>query len=84
MDEPFSALDPIIRRDLQKLIRFLHEELEMTVAFVTHDMREAMLLADRIGIVENGRVVQVDTPADILKRPADAFVRKLFESEDLL
>lgn len=84
MDEPFSALDPLIRRELQTLIKQLHSKLGMTIIFVTHDMREAVKLADRIGIVSDGNLIQVDTPDNILNYPASDFVRKLFESEDLL
>lgn len=84
MDEPFSALDPLIRRELQQLMKRLHAELGMTVVFVTHDMREAVLLADRIEIVHEGNILQVDSPQNILKAPASDFVRQLFESEDLL
>src|SRR3712207_6869675 len=54
MDEPFSALDPLIRRDLQDLMKDIHRRLGITVVFVTHDMREAALLADRIAIVDSG------------------------------
>lgn len=84
MDEPFSALDPLIRRDLQELTRQLHSELGITFVFVTHDMREAVLLADRIAIVDHGQLVQIDTPKKILESPANDFVYRLFESEDLI
>src|SRR3712207_4857500 len=83
MDEPFSALDPLIRRDLQDLMKDIHRRLGITVVFVTHDMREAALLADRIAIVDSGEIVQLDTPENIIKHPKTDFVRKMFESEGL-
>lgn len=84
MDEPFSALDPLIRRELQNLMKEIHSKLGITIVFVTHDMREAVMLADRIGIVHKGDILQIDEPQNILKFPSSDFVRKLFESEDLL
>lgn len=84
MDEPFSALDPLIRRDLQELTKELHDELGISFVFVTHDMREAVLLADRIAIVDHGQLVQIDTPENVLANPANDFVYRLFESEDLV
>lgn len=62
MDEPFSALDPISRRQLQDLTKSLQKELGMTLVFVTHDMKEAMRLADRICVINQGKIVQVDSP----------------------
>ncbi len=84
MDEPFSALDPLIRRDLQSMMKDLHKRLGVTVVFVTHDMREALLLADRIAIVNSGRLEQVDTPENIVNHPKTDFVRDMFESEELI
>ncbi len=84
MDEPFSALDPLIRRDLQHLTKELHSELGISFVFVTHNMREAIMLADRIAIVQEGQLVQIDHPDNILKAPANDFVYRLFESEDLI
>ncbi|WP_025728230.1 ABC transporter ATP-binding protein [Atopobacter phocae] len=84
MDEPFSALDPLIRKDLQDLIKQLHEELGITIVFVTHDMREALKLATQICIVNEGSIVQIATPEEILKEPANDFVYRLFESEELV
>lgn len=84
LDEPFSALDPLIRYELQKLMKTLHNQLKTTIVFVTHDMREAIKLATNIGIVHQGKLLQVDRPQNILKYPADDFVKKLFESEDLI
>src|SRR5579885_540446 len=75
MDEPFGAIDPIVRARLQDEFLRLQEELRKTVVFVTHDVDEAIKLGDRIAILrEGGRLAQYDTPARILEQPADAFV----------
>lgn len=84
MDEPFSALDPLMRKDLQELTKTLHEELGITIVFVTHDMREALKLATRICIIEEGSIAQVAEPEEILEEPANDFVRELFKSEELI
>lgn len=81
MDEPFSALDPLSRRQLQSLVRELHLELETTFVFVTHDMREALQLADHLAVIHSGRLQQVGTPADIMAKPANDFVRNFFDDE---
>lgn len=81
MDEPFSALDPLSRRQLQSLVRELHRELETTFVFVTHDMREALQLADHLAVIHSGRLQQVGTPADIMAKPANDFVRNFFDDE---
>ena len=83
MDEPFGALDPITRDALQELVKELQEEMGKTFIFVTHDMDEALKLADRIVIMQNGRVVQFDTPDNILAEPANQFVED-FIGEDRL
>lgn len=83
MDEPFGALDPITRDSLQRLIKKLQKELGKTIVFVTHDMDEALALADRIVIMDAGRVVQFGTPADILQNPANAFVEDLLGEDRL-
>ncbi|MDO4786226.1 MAG: ABC transporter ATP-binding protein, partial [Fretibacterium sp.] len=83
MDEPFGALDPITRDSLQRLIKRLQKELGKTIVFVTHDMDEALALADRIVIMDSGRVVQFGTPADILQNPANAFVEDLLGEDRL-
>ena len=83
MDEPFGALDPITRDSLQILIKRLHKELGKTIVFVTHDMDEALTLADRIVIMDRGRVVQFDTPEAILQNPANEFVENLLGEERL-
>jgi osmoprotectant transport system ATP-binding protein len=66
LDEPFGALDPITRRDIQQEFRMLQERLKKTLVFVTHDVREALLLANRIGLVKEGRMVLLGPPADLL------------------
>ena len=74
-DEPFSALDPLIRRDMQDEVVRLQAELRKTAVFITHDLNEALKLGDRILIMRDGEVVQVGTPAEIVARPADEYVR---------
>jgi osmoprotectant transport system ATP-binding protein len=80
MDEPFGALDPIARRGMQREFREWKRRLTSAVLLVTHDLREAFLLADRIAVMREGRVLQVGSRDDLLGRPADAFVRE-FVSE---
>lgn len=75
MDEPFSALDPITKNQLQDEIFNIQQNFKKTIIFVTHDMDEALKLADRICIMEDGCVVQFDTPTEILKNPINDFVR---------
>ncbi|MFY9914700.1 MAG: betaine/proline/choline family ABC transporter ATP-binding protein [Nocardioidaceae bacterium] len=74
-DEPFSALDPLIRRDMQDEVIRLQEDLQKTMVFITHDLSEAIKLGDRILIMRDGEVVQVGTPAEIVAHPADAYVK---------
>ena len=78
MDEPFSALDPLSKVQLQDLIKTLHNVYKMTTVFVTHDMDEAMKLADRICVLKEGKVVQIATPEVLKENPADDFVREFF------
>ena len=84
MDEPFGALDAITRGRLQEELRELHERLGQTIVFVTHDIDEAALLADRIAVMREGKVVQYDTPANVIMRPANRFVAELVGADDLL
>ncbi len=84
MDEPFGALDPITRDSLQDLVKDLQERLGKTVVFVTHDMDEALKLASRIVIMSEGKVIQFDTPANILQHPATPFVEELIGEDRLL
>lgn len=83
MDEPFGALDPITRDALQELVKHLQQEMGKTVVFVTHDMDEALKLADRIVIMQEGKVVQFDTPDNILANPANEFVEDFIGEERL-
>jgi glycine betaine/proline transport system ATP-binding protein len=73
-DEPFSALDPLIRREMQDEIVRLRRELKKTMMFITHDLQEALRLGDRIAIMRDGRFVQVGTPAEVVLEPADEYV----------
>ncbi len=75
-DEPFSALDPLIRRDMQNEVVRLHHELRKTMVFVTHDLAEALRLGDRILIMRDGEIVQVGRPDEVVARPADDYVRE--------
>ncbi len=81
MDEPFGAVDPITRKQLQRELRRIQAEVRKTIVFVTHDIAEAFLLGDRIVLMAAGRIVQNGTPADLLRHPADPFVTS-FIGED--
>ena len=74
MDEAFSALDPLIRSDMQKQLLSLQSELKKTIVFITHDLDESLRLGDHIGILNDGKLVQVGTPVDIIMNPADDYV----------
>lgn len=84
MDEPFSALDPISREQLQLLIKELHKELASTIVFVTHDMNEAQLLGNRICVMKNGAIVQTDTPENIRLHPVNDFVAHFFKHDSIV
>ena len=90
MDEPFSALDPITREQLQNELIFLQSKLNKTIVFVTHDMDEAVKIADRVCLMNKGEIVQYDTPENILKNPADDFVadfvgkKRIWSSPELI
>ncbi|MFD3564121.1 glycine betaine/L-proline ABC transporter ATP-binding protein [Streptomyces sp. NPDC058686] len=75
-DEPFSALDPLIRRDMQEEVIRLHREEGRTMVFITHDLSEALRLGDRIALMRDGRIVQLGTPEEIVGSPADDYVRE--------
>ena len=79
-DEPFSALDPLIRRDMQNEVIRLHDEVGKTMVFITHDLSEALKLGDRILIMRDGEIVQIGTPDEVVGAPADEYVRD-FTSE---
>lgn len=82
MDEAFSALDPLIRTEMQDQLLQLQAKSKRTIVFISHDLDEAMRIGDRIAIMEGGRVVQVGTPEDILQNPADDYVRAFFRGVD--
>ena len=77
MDEPFGALDEITKRAMQNELLALQKKLGMTVVFITHDIREAMKLGDRVLVMEQGKIAQCDTPENVKKNPADGFVKEL-------
>lgn len=83
MDEPFGALDPITRDALQKLVKRLQREMGKTIVFVSHDMDEALSLADRIVIMKKGHVEQFDTPENILKNPKSKYVEEMLGQEKM-
>ncbi len=74
MDEPFGALDPITRAGLQEEFRRIQQELQLTVVLVTHDITEAMLMADRIAVMQGGELIQVGTASELLNHPARDYV----------
>ena len=80
MDEPFGALDPLTRDELGPEYRALHDALNLTTVLVTHDMTEAILLADRIAVMRHGRLAQIGSPREIVSSPADDFVRALIDN----
>ncbi|MFD4524630.1 glycine betaine/L-proline ABC transporter ATP-binding protein [Streptomyces sp. NPDC058470] len=82
MDESFSALDPLIRRDMQDQLIELQKKLKKTIVFITHDLNEAMRLGDRIAVMRDGRIVQIGTAEDILVRPADDYVASFTQDVD--
>ena len=82
MDEPFSALDPLIRRDMQNLFLDIQGEIKRTVVFITHDLDEALRLGHRVAIMKDGEIVQIGTPEDILTQPADEYVERFIEDVD--
>jgi osmoprotectant transport system ATP-binding protein len=79
MDEPFGALDPITRADLQEEVRNIHQHLNLTIIMVTHDMTEALLMADRVAVMKNGEILQVGTPNELLNYPSHEYVRKIVQ-----
>ncbi|OQR61109.1 glycine/betaine ABC transporter ATP-binding protein [Streptomyces maremycinicus] len=82
MDESFSALDPLIRRDMQDQLLTLQQTLKKTIVFITHDLNEAMRLGDRIAVMRDGRIVQTGTAQDILLRPANDYVTSFIQDVD--
>ena len=82
MDEAFSALDPLIRREMQEQLVELQADLGKTIIFITHDLNEAMFLGDRIAVMRDGRIVQIGTPEDILTDPANDYVAQFVQDVD--
>lgn len=83
MDEAFSALDPLIRRDMQQELILLQERMKKTIVFITHDLDEALQIGDRIVLMKDGRVVQIGSPEEILNNPANAYVERFVENVDM-
>lgn len=82
MDEPFSALDPLVRNDMQFELLSIQRKLEKTVVFITHDINEAFKLGDTVAIMRDGKVIQIDTPQNMSENPADEYVKKFIDSVD--
>ena len=82
MDEAFSALDPLIRREMQEQLVLLQAELDKTIVFITHDLNEAMFLGDRIAVMRDGEIVQIGTPDEILTNPANDYVAQFVQDVD--
>ena len=88
MDEPFSALDPLIRREMQEELLRLQKELHKTIIFISHDIYEAFKIGDRVAVMKEGKMVQIDTPKMIMTQPADdyirAFLQSIYDSRDII
>ncbi len=84
LDEPFGALDANVRRDLRRWLRKIHDELGITTLFVTHDQEEALDLADRVVILDKGRIVQQGTPEEVCRSPENAFVMRFLGDANAL
>ena len=82
LDEPFSALDPLVRKDMQLELLKIQRKLQKTVVFITHDIDEAFFLGDRIAIMKDAKIIQIDTPADMSKNPADDYVEAFIHNAD--
>jgi len=82
MDEPFSALDPLIRYEMQQDLLRLQRQLKKTIIFITHDIDEAVKLGDRVAVMKNGEIVQISTPQELLLRPADEYISSFTKNVD--
>src|SRR5690554_3294769 len=82
MDEPFSALDPLVKRDMQFELLKIHQKMKRTIIFITHDINEAFKLGDRVAIMRDGKLIQLDTPENMMTNPADDYVRNFIEGAD--
>lgn len=83
MDEAFSALDPLIRFEMQNELLRLQKDEQRTIVFISHDIEEAVKIGGRIGIMKDGRLIQVGTPAELIQSPADEYVRDFFRHVDV-
>ena len=83
MDEAFSALDPLIRKDMQDELLQLHNDMGKTIIFITHDLDEALRIGDRIALMKDGEIVQIGTPEEILMNPSNEYVERFVEDVDL-
>lgn len=83
MDEAFSALDPLIRKDMQHELLELQAKMKKTIVFITHDLEEALRIGDRIALMKDGVIVQIGTPEEILIQPADRYVERFVEDVDM-
>jgi glycine betaine/proline transport system ATP-binding protein len=79
MDESFSALDPLIRKEMQNELLALQKRMHKTIIFITHDLDEALKIGDRIAVMKDGNIIQIDTPEELLKNPADNYVREFVQ-----
>ncbi len=82
MDEPYSALDPLIRREMQNELMSLEDEMDRTILFITHDMNEAFRLGDRIALMKDAEVVQIGTPNEFFENPANQYVKDFIADVD--
>lgn len=80
LDEPFGALDPIVREQLQQTLLTLKKDLGLTMVMVTHDISEALILGDRIGVMKDGKLLQIGTPHDLLNHPANEYVEQMIDT----
>jgi osmoprotectant transport system ATP-binding protein len=79
MDEPFGALDPITRVEVQEEFKRIQKELNLTVVMVTHDMTEALMLADRVAVMKDGELLQIGSPSELLNNPQHEYVKKIVD-----
>lgn len=82
MDEPFSALDPLVKKDMQFELLTIQKKLDKTIVFITHDINEAFKLGDRVAIMKDGEIIQIATPEDMSENPANDYVKQFIDSAD--
>ncbi|MGO3017713.1 MAG: quaternary amine ABC transporter ATP-binding protein [Anaerococcus sp.] len=83
MDEPFSALDPLVKKDMQFELLSIQKKLNKTIVFITHDINEAFKLGDRVAIMKDGDIIQIDTPEKMSSNPATDYVKQFIDSADM-